>query len=164
MPTNRKIHQGLVIIDMQYDFKESFNKRIINECIREIRRAKRLKLPIFIVEYVGCDETVEEIMQAVNGYKKAFFIEKGDDDGSDVLSDFFWENNYYFNSLRICGVNACCCVAETVWGLNEKYPKLRIYLNNKACGTFGHAKRVKYRERLYFGCAEGLKNVKRIMV
>ena len=164
MPITHKINQGLVIVDMQYEFKESFNKRIINECIREIRRAKRLKLPIFIVEYVGCDSTVEEIMDAVNGYKKTYAIEKIDDDGSKDLQQEFCRNNFSFNSLRVCGVNSCCCVAETVWGLNEIYPKMKIYLNNKACGTFGHSIRKKYSKKLDFGCAEGLKNVKRIMV
>lgn len=164
MSFNRKINQGLVIIDMQYEFKESFNNRIINECVREIRRAKKLKLPIFIVEYLNCGLTVKDILDEIKSYKKVYFVEKDDDDGSGVLRDYFCKNHYLFNSLRICGVNSCCCVAETVWGLNEKYPKMLIYLNNKACGTFGYARKKKYVKHLDFGCAEGLKNVKRIMV
>ena len=164
MPITHKINQGLVIVDMQYDFAQSFNSRIINECVKEIRRAKSLRLPIFIVEYVDCGSTVEEIMDAVNGYKKTYAIEKVDDDGSKDLQQEFCRNNFSFNSLRVCGVNSWICVAETVCGLNKIYPKMKIYLNNKACGSFGDSQEKKYSKKVDFGCASGLKNVKRIMV
>ena len=150
------IKQGLVIIDMQYNFHRSYNATIIAECVKEVKRAKRLKLPIFIVEYVDCGYTEQEITDAVGKYKNCHFVTKYDDSGALELKELFEEENYCFNSLRVCGVNSDCCVAETVCGINYYYPKMKIYLNNKASGTFSY--------HHTFGIAEKLKNVKKILV
>ena len=156
--------QALIVIDMQTHFCESYNDRIVRECINEIRRAKRLNLPIFLVEYVGCGQTDSRLKQEANGHKLLHRVTKYDDDGSYEIEKRFKLKKYAFNSVRVCGVNAPYCVAETVEGLQRRLPNMKVYINNRACGTVGDSRRPKYRSNLEYSGVDKFKNVRRIKV
>ncbi len=124
----------LVVIDMQYDFWAAREEGVIAGCQKQIRKAKRFGWPIVFVEYDGCCATLPELRELANDHPYTTYITKNDDDGSDevleCLERFGWPNR----TLRVCGVNAFCCVAETVNSLLWEDKKMQIELTTDAVG------------------------------
>lgn len=126
----KPVPSTLVIIDMQPEFEASNSFITINACKREILKSKSKDEPILFVEYADDYEWSETYCEVTSpthacltelalGYKKAQFVSKMDSDGSNEVVDVI-NSNKLPNTLRICGVNADCCVSDTVVGINSK--------------------------------------------
>jgi nicotinamidase-related amidase len=118
--SNKTINEALVIVDMQDDFLERMGddpsdgepcddvdwwvrgcyKKLLNGILREVKEAKRKRLPIICLQYAnqedGFDSPKESweyhatdaaIRKALKGYSRAYFAWKDTDDGSDEVGD-----------------------------------------------------------------------------
>jgi nicotinamidase-related amidase len=102
---------------MQPCFQAS--KNIINQCKKQLNRAKYFHWPIIWVEYAGYEATAKELLEHAKGLK-TYRVLKHLDDGSDDILITLQKHNLNNKLLRICGVNTSACVHKTVQGLSNK--------------------------------------------
>jgi len=126
----------LVIVDMQPVFKASQNPNTIIAVTHEIMVAKQNNHAIMIVEYARSGRTHVGFDELLKGYPHKARISKRDDDGSKEIVKALSRRNFPMQILRVCGVNADCCVYQTVTGLIEKLNKTQVEVVKKACNTF----------------------------
>lgn len=134
--TKPKQPYTLVIIDMQVGFEAANYQDVIEGCAKEIKRARKAGMPIMLVEYDDFGDTQSALLNLVEGYRKCIVATKYDDDGSYEVGQWLKRKNWPSDNLRVCGVNAWCCVRETIWGLlcRDKHKNMRIKLVKSACG------------------------------
>lgn len=102
----------LVVVDMQPAFVAAKCDVTTKRIIALIRKAKRDRADIVILEYGGYGETRLDIVSEVANYPHVKFATKHTDDGSsEVLL------NTSFQKFFVCGVNFTACVYETCMGL-----------------------------------------------
>ena len=121
MWTHLDMKQTLLIIDMQDEFDTARVPRVIKACRRELQAAIKRSDCILFVEYGSYTPTLPQLTSLVKGYDKAFFCNKPTDNGSEQVNAAVWRYNLPLN-FRVCGVNANCCVWETVFGLRGLMP------------------------------------------
>jgi len=124
MPTKSLLKEykaALLIIDMQPYFRASNPKFVLDGCKREIIRAKKNKELILLVEYDSCnidEDSHECLRKLLRSYKHTITIKKYSDDGSrEILDELMGYGIAVPKKFRVCGVNATCCVSDTIWGL-----------------------------------------------
>jgi len=125
----------LVVIDMQPEFEAANDPKCIVGVAKQIWMAQQQKWPIVLVEYSGCGETHDVFADMLKGYSSKARISKTDDDGSLEVVRCLRRRKFPHHRLRICGVNADCCVYETVEGLLYRLEKSHIELAKEACAT-----------------------------
>lgn len=106
----------LLIIDMQTAFPSAYNA--LNGVLRAIKKAKKNRSPIVILEYSGSGNTLLSIAKAIRGYEPVYFETKDIDNGSFEVLDCLERHNLS-HKIRACGVNLDCCVRDTLEGLVE---------------------------------------------
>ena len=109
----------LCVVDVQPKFSSS--KKIVNSVVDQIHKAKRRGDGIIILEYEGYGKSDKKVYKALGDYKKHVVMKKCTDDGSYETLDAMTADpdNFSFNRIRICGVNACYCVYQTALGLKS---------------------------------------------
>ncbi len=131
--------EALIIIDMQKGFWSAKRcKRTINACVNQIHRARRLSMPIYIVEFRGYQDTIQPLLDAVEGYDKFSFVFKEYNDGSQELANMFAQDSFKPSKMYICGVNIEACVLNTVEGLMDIFPCAEYHVIKPACNTEMH--------------------------
>ncbi len=128
----------LVVIDMQPSFSSASEPRVVSGVTREIIYSKMKDEPVVFVEFVDCLPTYTSLLNLLKGYRKRSRIRKNDDDGSDEIINCLNRRGYHTDHLKVCGVNADCCVYDTVEGLLKKLPNTKIEVVKDACG-WSHA-------------------------
>lgn len=126
----------LVVIDMQAAFDAACNPNVVIAVTEEIVAAKHKGAPIILVEYANCGPSHNGFYRLLRNYDKKSRIGKRDDDGSVEIIRAIRRRGFNDRWLRVCGVNADCCVAATVSGLLERLPGSHVDLVKSACGTF----------------------------
>ncbi len=127
-----KPRTALIIIDMQRQFKAANDETTISNVIREVRKAKKLKQFIILVEY-GRQYTISKIRETLKGYKYLFKVTKDDDDGSYEIIKCILKNQLGVTQFNVCGVNTSYCVHDTVEGLCQFIGKIPIRVIKDAC-------------------------------
>lgn len=132
-------HNGtLVVVDMQAYFGAACEPNVIIGVTQEILDARQNKRAIILLEYEGCGRSHEGFADLLKNYPHKARIKKGDDDGSLEVIRTLRRRGFSGKYLRICGVNADCCVCATVLGLLAKLGDTRIEVVKKACGWENH--------------------------
>ena len=124
--------KALVIIDMQYGFSTALHQGTINNCVRQVVKAKKANLPIIFVEYVGHNKTVKELRDAVRGYHNKYTVKKRRDNGSTPIMNLIQKKGLVVTSFIVCGVNIGACVADTVYGLSRRF-NMEVEVIKNAC-------------------------------
>jgi hypothetical protein len=88
-----------------------------------------LRLRVTDYGFIGGIPIVKPLFDATRG-----FVKKRDDDGSRDLVCFFEKMNSLPLYVKVCGVNADCCVHVTVAGLIRLLPSSKIEIIKDACG------------------------------
>lgn len=128
-------HTGtLVVVDMQAHFGAACDPDVVIGVTQEILEAKQRKRAIILLEYRDCGKSHEGFAELLRNYPLKARIKKGDDDGSLEVIRTLRRRGFSDRYLRICGVNADCCVCATVWGLLSKLDDTRIEVVKRACG------------------------------
>lgn len=130
----------LVVIDMQEEFEAANCPKTIAACQREIRAAIGRDDPIIFVEYgdkappiKGYPSippvTLPALTDLTKGYDHAHTVVKFDNSGTPEVIKTIRDHDLPCD-LRICGVNANCCVRLTVEGLRKqrklKFPMVAV--------------------------------------
>jgi nicotinamidase-related amidase len=140
----------LVVIDMQHRFRASRSNITRKHCLKEIKRAIRYKAHILYVEYEDCGSTIPSLLNASDGYDRAYTVSKSDNDGSREILSTIKRHNLPSKNFRICGVNTDACVLGTVRGLNRLTPKgTQLIVVENACNTeFSHKSGLAYLKKM----------------
>src|SRR3990172_7835106 len=112
----------LVIVDMQPYF-DSCDDEVVDEAVKEIRRAKEQRTGVVVVEFGGCGPTDSSIQKVLRGYDRQAWVTKDDDDGGRAVVNAAHQHGFWNKSWRFCGVNTCCCVRDTIKSMVRIYPK-----------------------------------------
>lgn len=126
----------LCVIDMQATFEAANNKRVRENCKREILQAMESNAPIIFVEYIGQGPTIPSLVKLTDDYDRVFITRKGDDNGSREVRKTIKDNKLPSRRIKVVGVNTDCCVLKTVYGLNRLMKQTKIEINPKACNSF----------------------------
>lgn len=128
----------LVVIDMQDDFEAANQPDCVVGVTKEILLAKQRRDNIVFVEYIGCSPTHNGLLDLLKNYSNKARIKKSEDDGSREIIKVLKRRNFRSKKLRICGVNADCCVWDTVFGLLKRLKGTQIEVVKDACGWSGY--------------------------
>lgn len=107
----------LVIVDMQPRFEAANCDNTAENIIRLVKVARKRKWRISVLEYSFQGPTREDIKKAVGKYRKAKYIMKSNDDGSEELAEAWRIKDG--EKFLICGVNYTACVARTAIGVQR---------------------------------------------
>lgn len=120
----------LVVIDMQYKFRNANNKQLIKNIEEQIKKAISNNLHIILVQFDGFGRTNLKLINLVRGYGKAYLVNKCMDDGSSELNLNCKINKIPIKRVVACGVNTRFCVLSTVYGLANRYnAKVEVPVN-----------------------------------
>lgn len=122
----------LVIVDMQTGFDAANHPDVVAANCKLIRRQRRRKLPIVVLEFFGCEKTHPDLLKALKGYNKVAFAEKRKCNGSSEVDYRCKKHKYGTDEFHVTGVNMGACVDETVYGLRALYPESKIVLYYEA--------------------------------
>lgn len=123
----------LVIIDMQPVFQAANWPDVVIGVTKEILAAIKNKASIMIVEYHDRGPIHDGLLKLVRGYPNKARTKKKLDDGSEkVLATL--KRRKFPKRLRVCGVNASCCVAATIDGILGLDDTIKIEVIKDACG------------------------------
>lgn len=127
----------LIVVDMQSYFGVSSSMNFTRNIEREITKTIDNGGHIIFVEFSSYGDTLLELTKLVTeiGYKWAYTVIKGQDDGSVEVANSMFENNVPYDHLRVVGVNTDCCVLETVKGLTRQFPDSKIEVVEDACNS-----------------------------
>lgn len=125
----------LIVVDMQPDFSAANDPSVIVGVTREILEAKRKNSGIIFLEYSDTGRTHEGFSSLIRGYRHKARVTKDDDDGSLEVVKALCRRGFGKRTLRICGVNADCCVFDTVNGLLGRLDQVQIQVVKDACGS-----------------------------
>jgi len=123
----------LVVVDMQEFFEAACHPDVIIGVTQEIVLAKQKKFPIILLEYEGCGKSHDGFSSLLRNYPWKARVKKGDDDGSQEIVRAIRRRGFNDRKLRLCGVNADCCVFATVEGLLKRLDT-KIEVVKQACG------------------------------
>lgn len=124
----------LIVVDMQECFDAASDPNTVIGVTQEILRAKERNSGIILLEYESCGHTHEGYSQLLKGYRRKSRVIKGGDDGSMEAVRAARRRGFNLDCLRVCGVNADCCVAATALGLLGRLRESRIEVVKEACG------------------------------
>ena len=149
MTTLKKV---LVIVDMQAYYPAARDVETRQYVMEEILDAKKNGDYIIVLEYEGCGPSYREIIEEVIPYKNGIILRKGETDGSPQIIAALNSFNIEPFHFLIAGVNADCCVCDTVMGLHNRMdnvPDLRIEVVKEACNsTTKNSQQLKWVNRL----------------
>lgn len=115
----------LVVVDMQPEFESSYD--CLHGVTDAIRYAINRREAVLLLEYEGSGPTFKEITRLLKNYPKCAVVEKDNDDGGAEAFAGLKEINADLTDIKVCGVNACYCVASTAETLAKLLPYSNIY-------------------------------------
>ena|ERR1043165_2287429 len=142
----------LLVIDMQKDYPAT--ELVVNEVIKEVRKARSKNEWIFFLQYDGCGPTMYRLTRELKGYTKTRKLTKIIDGGAYAV---MWGLTYSDNNLngtkaptkishiKVCGVNTNACVIGTVYGLRHLNCKITVLSN--ACANIFDGKSDDYNQK-----------------
>src|SRR6185503_11574024 len=104
----------LIVIDVQPGFAPGRFKSLIEECGREINRAKRSNSGIILLECDKHGRTVGELRRLLDDYPFYSIVTKTGEDGGIECIDNIFHQKYSNKNIRVCGIFADMCVKSTV--------------------------------------------------
>lgn len=116
----------LAIVDMQQAFAASMNPKTVIAVGKEIEKAKKRNAGIVLIEYKNVGRTHAVFYEMLDGYENVARVLKGKNDGSAQFLRAAMKNGFNTRKVRVCGVNTCYCVSETVTGLLDKGAKVEV--------------------------------------
>jgi len=124
----------LVITDMQPDFAEALEARLVNKVCALVDYAMARNWVIVVLEYVGKGDTLPEIRQRLAGYTRTFTVVKQTDNGSPVVLEHCKAHQLSISHYVLCGVSINACVRKTGCGLafSSGHPMVDFII--EACG------------------------------
>jgi nicotinamidase-related amidase len=125
----------LVVVDMQKTFASSRKLSVIRNCKSLLKQAMEDKAGIVFLEYMDYGQTHSELLALTKAYKKAYQINKFEDDGSAETATMVRKHRLPKRLFRVCGVNTTYCVTATVRGLTKRLPDAKIEVIGKACNS-----------------------------
>jgi nicotinamidase-related amidase len=134
---------ALLIVDMQHEFYTARHKGTIKTCITEIRRAIKAELPIIVLEYDGCGETLPELKKHLDKYKRTKYVEKCEDGGGHEVMNALQDEKWVIENFIVCGVNINACVARTIAQLVTRYIR-KAFVVKRACNGSEPNRRVAF--------------------
>jgi hypothetical protein len=111
----------LLIVDMQPTYFWSV-ERCIEAVVREARRARHKQEAVVVLEYYNSGSTHKHLHRVLGNYERVVYVDKRTDDGSVQVIQAAHEIRGSLMKIRVCGVNTCCCVQETVEGYVKLVP------------------------------------------
>lgn len=126
--------QLLVITDMQSDFKEATERRLLENVCRLIDFAISQNWPIAVLEFSGHGQTLSPIAERLEGYSNWFPVQKTTNDGSHQLLEQLKLRGLAVKRFVVCGVSINACVLETVSGLAYSPERPSVSVIIEACG------------------------------
>ncbi len=138
--------RALVVIDMQSEYPEAYEKTLQKNVIQSIKKARKQKVPIIFVEYVGSGRTLPEYTKLVERYINTATIKKYDTCGAGVIEKCIKRRKWDIDRLDVCGIYTDCCVGDTVESLSA-INKWDIRVLSKAC--YPRRKRMFYSLQIY---------------
>lgn len=129
----------LCVVDMQAQF--SAYRKVLSPVLKEIRRAKKKREGIVVLEIPGCGSTHPKILKALKKYDRVAWASKHGEDGSDQFVAAAKRKSFWLGKIRLCGVNTCQCVSATMSGLRRGIPKAKLEacIDAMACHHNGSA-------------------------
>lgn len=128
----------LVVVDMQPHFDAARNPNVVASVTREIIKTILSDGSVIFLEYEGCGPTIPALFDLTKGYRKRSRIQKPDDDGSKEVKSCLKRREFDDNYIRVCGVNAECCVYSTIEGLLKRLPTSKVEVVKDACGWYNN--------------------------
>ena len=126
----------LCVVDMQPHFKPARKDSLVKNVISEIRKAKRKREGIVVLEYATLGFSDSDIIEEVKSYDRQTIVTKHEDDGSEEFMNAVHQHKFWPMRLKFCGVNACYCVWDTFWGVyhsTSKNTKLELLSHAVNC-------------------------------
>ncbi len=122
----------LLIIDLQPKFAPT--EEVLQETVRQIKKAKSKHEWIMVLEYAGFGKTTTKITKHFKDYSKVIRSTKEHDNGSpQVLWNLScrYDDGYIQNisHIKVCGINTSACVIKTVKGLSKLDLKTTVLRN-----------------------------------
>ena len=127
----------LVVVDMQGYFPSARSSRVIDNCLREVRKAIQDRAGVIVLQYKHCGKTLPAIMGLLDSYDRYEKKIKPHDDGSRQVVNTLRKRRFSKN-LKVVGVNTDCCVYATVSSLSQRSWNgidLRIKVIADACNS-----------------------------
>lgn len=120
---------ALCIVDVQKKFGPA--AKVIKDTVHQIKLARRRKAVVIVVEYGydGYDPSYIDIYDALIGYNNWAVVKKNScGGGNEVIAAMDSNPSLQADKIRVCGVNTCACVRETVRGLKNsgRFEKIEI--------------------------------------
>ena len=118
------VRNPLLVIDAQPKF-EAYTEQISMAIWREVTQAMAQKRFILVVELTKQGWTDFSIIDALQRYDRFDVVRKNCNDATGALVDMGYNvvSKYVHPGIptgfEVCGINRCCCVAETIQGLLE---------------------------------------------
>lgn len=122
----------LVVVDMQAGFKSANRKRVRENCLREVQKARQDGAFIIFLELTGYQSTHFDLIAAAE--RHFIILDKFSDDGSKEVEREV-RRKKHSTTFKVCGINTDCCVAATVRGLTARFPMSTIEVIADACDS-----------------------------
>jgi len=108
---------AVLLIDMQERFVcmlwRHTRRRLVKAQIELLQHCARENVPLFVLQYIGDGDVIEELWEAIENVPRAQFITKNWDDGFNETNLGGYLEELRVKSLVLTGVNASFCVKKT---------------------------------------------------
>lgn len=128
----------LCIVDMQTGFLDSKTRDTVKATVELVRKAKKNREGIVVLQYAGEGQTHSSIRKALKGYRKVRFERKWEDDGSIEFLHACRKGRFSTRKVLVCGVNVHYCVIDTIRGIKRQRPRTQIVVVRKATNDHYH--------------------------
>ena len=124
---------ALCIVDMQTGFDS--HPFAIKGVLEQIELFKKHKWPIILVEYRHYGQTINQVMEKLEGYP-VIKVEKSDNGGGEEVAKALTLRRPLIKNITMCGINTCYCVGETAIGLIQKDYNVKLSCHSVACQPY----------------------------
>lgn len=128
----------LVVVDCQpkfmsgQEYTNEFDFFVETEIVPLVLEAKANEEKIVIVEFDGFDQTHPSITKHIEGYDKAYFVNKAKAAGGYNIFEMFKKKSLSTQKFLVCGIYADQCVRATSESLLTYFPSCEIVVKKKA--------------------------------
>ena len=134
---------------MQPYFDASNEPWLLNNVISAINKAKKNNDYIIVLEYEGCGETHEDIIQSCSKYDRYYRSVKTSQSGALNILSIMQQNNITADHFIIVGVETESCILETVEDIVKKIPECKVTvvsdaINSQYVGDYEHSDVMNY--------------------
>lgn len=123
----------LIMVDMQVEFDSSRDDELKKNVTRLLKNAMHDRAYIVISNYMRFGKIHEDLSGLIRRYPHKAWCTADRSDKSDAVQTKLVSNKVRPGHFKICGVNLCMCVYDTVEHLADMYPKHKIIVYGTAC-------------------------------